>query len=219
VREVGLNRATPAATYEYLKAMVGANQVDAEWHSFSPGFKRRLSERAGRNVDVGDYGHARATIASNATKEIAMLLSSELVSEEKLSDSVAVLTIRSGSRQASPRFVKLTTWELRLKGEGQPVEEFIPRAADVVGISREGSVSLRVTPSTGTAAFLKDIPTDRIEELHVTSEWYLDDFGGVEDAVVGGLGASPARGTPPPPAPTPAPPGTGSPQGDPGSPG
>src|SRR5262245_36419212 len=81
VREIGLDRSTPRKAYEYLKAMVRANQVEAEWRSFSPAFKRRISERAGRTIDIGDYSHARATIASNATKEIGLILDSEIVDE------------------------------------------------------------------------------------------------------------------------------------------
>src|SRR5437667_1009315 len=89
VRHAGLNRDTPRNAYEYMKAMVEATQVAAEWQAFSPGFKRRLSEQVGRTVDVGDYSHARATIASNATKEIKLLLASEFVEEKMLSDDVA----------------------------------------------------------------------------------------------------------------------------------
>ncbi len=233
VRAVGLSRETPRKTYEYMKAMVAAMQVEAEWRTFSPGFKRRLSERVGRNVDVGDYSHARATIAGNDTKEIELLLESEYVSEEFLSEDVAVVTIRSGSRQARPRMVRLTTWELTLRGEGEPVSEFIPRAADVVGINADGSVAVRVTPTEGTASFLKEIPADRIESLVVKPDWYVDDFGGIEESVLGGLkGAGSDRGdaeprpAPPPakgpePAPRPAwpPQPPPSPDGDPGSPG
>ena len=195
VTQVGLSRETPKDAYEYLKAMIGANQVEAEWRSFSPGFKRRLSEQVGRNVDVGDYSQARATIASNSTKQIQMVLESEYVSDRALSENVALVTIRAGKRQATPRFVKMTTWELTLKGEGEPVAEFIPKAADVVSISPTGDVAMRVTPSSGTSAFLKDIPPDKIQRLVIQDEWYLDDFGGVEDAVVGGIrGEGNARG-------------------------
>jgi hypothetical protein len=207
VTQVGLHRQTPTGAFAYLKAMVAANQVEAEWHAFSPGFKRRLAEQAGRHVDLADYSHARATIASNSTAEIGMLLQSEVVSEQRLSDDVAVLTVRSGNRQATPRFVRLTTWALRVKGESDPVAEFVPRAADVVAIEADGSVQLRVTPSGGTSAFLRDIPRDRVEGFEVGSEWYLDDFGGIESAVGTGL----RGGAAPPPAPVPTRGGGGAP--------
>lgn len=230
ITQIGLNRETPKDAYEYLKAMVEASQVEAEWRSFSPGFKRRLSDQVGRNVDIGDYSHARATVASNARKELKLLLESEFVSQQMLSDSVALVTIRAKGRQATPRFVKMTTWELTLKGEGEPVAEFIPRAADVISISPKGDVAMRVTPSNGTASFLKDIPPDKIQRLLIQDEWYLDDFGGVEDAVVGGLRGDGSQGAPKggshgdgtgtgspyrPPVHEPAP---GSPDGGPGSP-
>ena len=63
---------------------------------------------------------------------------------------------------------------------------------------------MRVTPSSGTSAFLKDIPPDKIQRLLIQDEWYLDDFGGVEDAVVGGLrGEDPDRRTQRPQEPRP----------------
>ncbi len=218
VTQVGLSRDTPEKAYEYLKAMVAANQVEAEWQAFSPGFKRRLSSQAGRNVDLGDYSMARATIASNSTKELQLLLSSELAGTQMLSDDVATVTIRAGKKRASPRFVRLTTWELRLTGEGEPVAEFVPSPSDVIGIAPDGSVEMRVTPSSSTASFLKDFKSDRIRGFQILERWYLDDFGGVEDVVVGGL-----RGgkTPPPAGAPPAPeypPLPGSPDGAPGSP-
>ena len=217
VTQIGLSRDTPEKAYEYLKAMVAANQVEAEWQAFSPGFKRRLSSQAGRNVDLGDYSMARGTIASNSTKELQLLLSSELAGTKMLSDDVALVTIRSGKKRASPRFVRLTTWELRLAGEGEPVAEFVPSPSDVIGIAPDGSVEMRVTPSSSTASFLKDFQSDRIRGFQILERWYLDDFGGVEDVVVGGLRG---KGTTPPPPGTPEPPPVpGSPDGaGPGSP-
>ncbi len=222
------DRATASHAFEFLKAAVAAKDTEVEWRTFSPGFKRRLSEQAGRTVDVGDYAQARATFASNATREIGMLLSSEVVSERAIAADLALLTVRSGNQQATPRFVRMKTWEIRLKGEGQPVSEFVAAEENVVRIAPDGSIQMRVVPTSGTAAFLRGIPSDRIEEMHVVSEWYLDDFGGVEEAVVGGLkGASappvsPPRGatTPRPPsrAPSPPPPPKAPPAGGFGSP-
>jgi hypothetical protein len=201
VNEIGLDRSSPAKAYEYLKTMVRANQVEAEWRAFSPGFKRRLSEQAGRTIDIGDYAHARATIASNSTRGIALILESEVVDERRVSDDLVLMTIRSGRSTATPRWIRMKTWELRLKGEADSVSEFVAAEEQVVRIAPDGSVQMRVVPTSGTKSFLRGIPPDRIEEMHVLSEWYLDDFGGVEEAVVGGL-----RGAAPPPAsPGPAP--------------
>lgn len=212
-RPVGaMDRSTATHAYEWLKAAVAAKQVDLEWRALSPGFKRRLSEQAGRTVDIGDYAHARATFASNSTKEIAMLLSSEVVSERSISPDLAILSVQAGNQRATPRFVRMRTWEIRLRGEGQPVSEFVSAEENVVRIAPDGSIQLRVVPTSGTAAFLKGIPSDRIEEMHVLSEWYLDDFGGVESAVAGALKGGPAPQkplAPPPRPPTKAPPATG----------
>jgi hypothetical protein len=234
VTRVGLTRETPSKAYGYLKAMVAAGQVEEEWKCFSPGFKRRLSQQAGRTVDVGDYVQARSTIAGNGTREVRQILESELEGERLLSEDVAVVEIRSGRRAASLRFVRLTTVELTLRGEGQPVAEFIPSAADVVSISPTGDVEMSFSPSDGTASYLRDIPRDRIQRLVIQDEWYLDDFGGVGALVAGGIrGESPRPADLPPPPPEPSgspdavpvpdagsgsPDGVGSPDGAPGSP-
>jgi hypothetical protein len=199
VNEIGLDRSSPRKAYEYLKAMVRANQVEAEWRAFSPGFKRRLSEQAGRTIDIGDYAHARATIASNSTRGISLILDSEVLDERRVSDDLVLMTIRSGRSTATPRWVRMKTWELRLKGEADAVSEFVAAEEQVVRIAPDGSLQVRVVPSSGTQSFLRGIPPDRIEEMHVLSEWYLDDFGGVEEAVVGGLRGGSAPAPPPPP--------------------
>ncbi|MCC7138175.1 MAG: hypothetical protein IT460_07070 [Planctomycetes bacterium] len=187
VDTVGLHRDTPRAAFEYLRAMVAAEQPEAEWRVFSPAFKRRLSEQVGRTVDIGDYVQARSTIATNARKEIQMLLESEVVEEQASSDKVATLRVRSGKAQARARFVRLTTWELKLVGEGEPVAEFIPSASDAIAISPTGNVEMRLVPSESTAAFLRDVPQDRIRGFDIQSYWYLDDFSGIEGAVLSGL--------------------------------
>ena len=230
VRQTGLNRDTPRDTYEYVKAMVEATQVTAEWQAFSPGFKRRLSEQVGRTVDLSDYGRARATIASNATKEMKLVLSSEFVAEKLLSENVATVTIRAGDRQATPRLVKLWTFEVKFKGDPEPVSEFIPGPEGVVNAGGDGSIKVEVVPSDGTRAYLREIRRDQLEYFTIRSQWYLDDFGGVEDAVASGLRGEKGGGTAPqsaprgspsprPVLPQPPPPKPGSPDGDPGSPG
>jgi hypothetical protein len=200
VRTVGLNRETPRAAYEYLKAMVRAEQPEAEWKVFSPAFKRRLSERVGRTIDVGDYVQARSTIATNSRPEIRRLLDSEFVSERVLSEKIAVVQIRGGDQQARPRFVKLTTWELKLRGEGEPVAEFVPNTSDVISISPTGQVEMKLSPSEGTASFLRDVRQDQIRSFSMQEYWYLDDFGGVESVVLGGLRGEQDGTTPPAPA-------------------
>jgi len=225
-----VSRSTPRQAYEYLKTMIRANQTSNEWATFSPGFKRRISEQAGRNIDVGDYSLARSTIASNSNKNIELILESQFVAEKLLSEDVAVVTIQSGKKKANPRFIRMTSWELTIRGEGEPVSEFIPSAADVMGIGEDGSVSMRIPTGSSTGSFLKSIPPEKIKRLVVDEAWYLDDFGGVEDVVLEGLKGKGASAEPPPgngrganrpPASPPAgsPDGYGSPDGPPsGSP-
>lgn len=187
VDTTNLSKGSPRQAYEYLKTMIAANQHALEWASFSPGFKRRISEQAGRNVDVGDYALARSTIAGNSNKNIELILASEYVSDRALSADVAVVTIRSGKKQANPRFIRMTSWELTIRGEGEPVSEFIPSTADVLGIGDDGSVAMRIPTASSTGSFLKSIPPEKIKRLVIDEAWYLDDFGGVENVVLDGL--------------------------------
>ncbi len=224
-----LSKGSPRNAYDYLKTMIAANQHALEWASFSPGFKRRISEQAGRNVDVGDYTLARSTIASNSNKNMKLILESTYVSDKMLSADVAVVTIRSGKKQANPRFIRMTSYELTIRGEGEPVSEFIPSVADVLGVDQDGSVSMRIPTGESTGSFLKSIPPEKIKRFVLDDAWYLDDFGGVEDAMVEGIRgkAEPARPAGPPtfepypnaPPPATSPGGIGSPDAGPvGSP-
>lgn len=211
-----LSKSSPRDAYAYLKAMIDGNQHALEWASFSPGFKRRLSDAAGRNIDVGDYTLARSTIATNSNKNMKLILESEFVKDAALSENVSVVTIRAGKKQANPRFIRMTSWELTIKGEGEPVSEFIPSTADVLGFGEDGSMSMRIPTASSTGAFLKTIPPEKIKKLVIEDLWYLDDFGGVEDVMIDGLkgkGEAPRTRGPsgtaypvatPPPAPPPS---------------
>ena len=81
----------------------------------------------------------------------------------------------------------MTSYALTIRGEGEPVSEFIPSVGDVLGIDQDGSVSMRIPTGESTGSFLKSIPPEKIKRLEIDEAWYLDEFGGVEDAMVDGL--------------------------------
>ena len=215
-RALALNRDTPKATYEYFKTMASNNQWAAEWSVFSPNFKRLLNQSVGRNVDAGDYNLARQTVADNSQADMQLLLGSTFVSTQMVGANAATVTIAAGGRQLSPRLVRLTRWELQVKGDETPYGDFVTSAGEAVRIGQDGSVTVMIRPPQATAGLLRTFRPDQIEAFRVESQWYLDDFGGLDQQIVQQAGEGPAPAQPrpqPTPQPQPAPTGWGSPDG------
>lgn len=209
VKEVGLNRETPEATYDYFKAMARNNQWAGEFSVFSPNFKSMLNQQAGRVVDLGDYSTARQTIASNGTSEMQMLLNSQLMgAPQYLGADRARITVSAGGRTISPMMVRMTKWELKIRGEDSPATGMVTSPGEAVMVGADGSITVRVQSDPGAAAYLRTIPRDRIEGFALKSEWFVDDFGGLEGAMAGAPAPSqpqpgaypPAGGGAPPPS-------------------
>jgi hypothetical protein len=205
VRQANLNRDTPRATYEYFRTMVANNQWAAEWSVFSPHFKRLLNQSVGRNVDVGDYTLARQTVADNSNADMQLLLSSTWVGQQMLSPNAAVVTIESGGRRLSPRLVKLSRWELQVVGDDTPYGDFLTSVGDAVRVGPDGSVTVSIRPPQATASLLRTFRPDQIEAFHVESQWYLDDFGGLDRQIVQQAGSPGQPAAPAAPRATPAP--------------
>jgi hypothetical protein len=111
--------------------------------------------------------------------------------------------------------VRLTSWELRVKGDAQPYSDIL-RNPDVVSSGSDGSLQISIPAAAHMAPLLRSISPANIQSLQVESRWYVDDFGGLDGAMTTGP-AQPAPGMPPPqtqPANPPPPPGGyGSPDG------
>lgn len=197
-----LSRDTPEATYAYFKEMARNNQWAAEWSVFSPNFKRLMNQAVGRNVDAGDYNMARQTVATNAQSDMQLLINSELTNVQRVSDTAAIITITSGGRTLRPRMVKLTRWELKVKGDDTPYGDFVTRPSEAVRISPDGSITAMIRPPQSTASLLRTFTADQIDGFKVEGQWYVDDFGGLDRLVVEGSSQpAPQPGAQPQPAP------------------
>lgn len=220
----GLDRESPEATYEYFKTMARNNQWANEWMVFSPNFKQMINQSAGRNVDLGDYSMARQALpeAKNSSAEMQMLLNSTLEGVQYLGADRARVTIVSGQRRVSPLMVRMTRWELKIRGQDTPASGTVSRPGDAIQVNEDGSITVQVRAEAGVASALRTVPREQIEGFAIKSEWYVDDFGGL----VGNVGPSPAQAQPQaqpgafPPAGAGAPPpaaagnlGSGSPDG------
>jgi len=232
-RQLQLNRDTPEKAYEYFKEMARANQTGAEWDTFSPNFKRMLNQTVGRNVDLGDYNLARGTVATNSQEDMQLLLNSQLIGVQytNADQTEALVSISAGGKTVTPKFVRLTRWEVQLKGEDDPYTDFVSSAGQVTRVGPDGTVTVVIRPPQYTADFMRTIRPEQIDAVRIEAQWYVDDFGGL-DALVGesasGDGAPQPQPQPtrPPnareaipgtgPSPTPLPPaggGFGSPDG------
>ena len=210
-RRLTLNRETPEGTYEYFKEMAARGEFGAEWDTFSPNFKRMLNQAVGRNVDVADYNLARQTIATNSQKDMQLLLASSLSARpDYQNDRVAFLTIQDGAgRTVRPRMIKLTKWELYIRGESDPYSDFIRSAGEAVQIGPDGSITARITPPGYSAGAIRTFTPDQIESFKIESRWYVDDFGGLNQ-LVGESAQGGGQGNQPQPQPQPSAPGGGS---------
>jgi hypothetical protein len=216
VTQVGLNRDTPEATYEYFKAVARSNQWAAEWSVFSPNFKRKLNQEVGRVVDLSDYVTARQTIATNSQADKQLLLASTLGGVRMVGPDEAVVTVSAGGQAISPRLRRLTRWELKIRGVDEPAGEFISSPGDAVTVNTDGSVTVSVRTDPSAASYLRTIPRNQIESFAIKAQWYVDDFGGLDAAVGTGV-EQPRRPGAPQPSAAPAAPsgvmGSGSPDG------
>lgn len=206
-RALALNRDTPKATYEYFKTMSANNQWAAEWSVFSPNFKRLLNESVGRNVDAGDYNLARQTVADNSQADMQLLLGSTYVSEQLIGRNAATVTIEAGGRRLSPRLVKLTRWELQVVGDETPYGDFVTSAGEAVRLGQDGSITVTIRPPQATAGLIRTFRPEQIEAFRVESQWYLDDFGGLDQQIVQTAGEESRPQAQPRPQPGPQQPG------------
>ncbi len=213
-RQLQLNRDTPEKAYEYFKEMARSNQTGAEWDTFSPNFKRMLNQSVGRNVDLGDYNLARGTVATNSQADMQLLLNSTLVGVQytNADQTEALVSISAGGKTITPKFVRLTRWEVQLKGEDDPYTDFVASAGQVTRIGPDGTVSVVIRPPQYTADFIRSIRPEQIDAVRLEAQWYVDDFGGL-DALVGesaaGDGGEQPQAQPQPTRPGQAIPGTG----------
>ncbi len=190
----GLSRETPEATYEYFKTMARNNQWANEWLVFSPNFKQMINQAAGRNVDVGDYSMARQALpdAKNSSSQMQMLLNSKLDGVQYLGPDRARITISAGGRQVSPLMVRMTRWELKIRGQETPASGTVQHPGDAIQINADGSITVHVVAEPGVAGAIRTVARDQIEGFAVKSQWFVDDFGGL----VGNVGPAQAQPQP-----------------------
>lgn len=178
-------RATPSGTVEMFKLHARYGNRAGEWDILSPAFKRRLSEQAGRTVDVADYVQARDMYRSDPRVQAAeqMLQTAIVTRTQSLGpDRVRATIVTSGgpfSQSGAITMVRLQTWEVFVAGAPQPYSGFVGDPAFQAAKQSDGSFVI-----SAEGRVVQSIPADRVREYRVGSSWYVDDLGDLEKQFV-----------------------------------
>ena len=181
------SRATPAGTVEMFKAYARQRNREGEWDILSPAFKERLSQRAGRNVDLADWVQARDMYSTDPRVAQA---------ERFLQNAVVVNTVPDGpnavkatiqvsggpfiSKSGIIRMVKLDRWELYVRGQTEPYTGTNNDPLFGVEPQADGSYVIWYRDTPGGARSEEVIPAADVANFVRDGRWYVDHLGDLE---------------------------------------
>lgn len=185
---------TPQDTLQALKIAVSRADRAAEWGTLSPGLKMRISQRAGRNVDVGDY-----TTYRNANRGDAQIREAEkylrgarVKGLRYYGNGHAWVGIRFGGfligKTVGVRMINHAFWQLRVKGESQPYWGFVGDKSIEAVPAEDGSFTLITRDKAGKITWQQVIPASDVILYGTGTRWYFDDFGQFEQQFFGNVG-------------------------------
>jgi len=171
-----------------LKRAFARKDRGAEWATLSPGFKLRLSRKAGRNVDVGDYIAARN--AHRNDPRIQEL--EEWIHTARATDihydghGKARVSIWFGAPLLLGKSVTVTMihhklWRLWIKGEAQPYWGF--DASKKIRVFRNVKTNVHTVQTLdarGKVTWTKSWPASKVLKYETLTRWYFHDFGNFE---------------------------------------
>lgn len=185
------SRDTPAGTVEMFKKYAREGNYAGEWDILSPGLKQRINQMAGRNVDVGDYMQARRQARTDPQMAQAeQALQTAFVSGQRQTGPntmTVIVTATRGpfSKSAPVRMIKQDRWELSVVGSDEPYWGFVDDPTFGVEKQPDGSFIVWSRASAGAQRTEQRIPASDVRAYGVTSRWYLDDLGGLEQQFLG----------------------------------
>lgn len=174
-------RATPSGTVEMFKLKARYGDRSGEWDILSPDFKRRLSERAGRTVDVADYTQAREMYRGDPQVQLAEKMLQTAIAKNVRQvgpDRVRVVIQTSGgpfAKSGEIGMVRLQSWTLQPVGSPQAYQGFV--GDPTLAATKQADGSYVITANGNTLA---TIPANQVAGYEVESHWYVDDLGGME---------------------------------------
>lgn len=174
-------RATPSGTVEMFKMYARYGNRSGEWDILSPGFKERLSQQAGRQIDRADYMQARDMYRGDPRVQAAekMLQTAIVVREEPLGPGRVRATIRTAggpfAQSGQVTMVQLQSWKLKRAGQDEPWSGYVGDPLLAAAKQADGSYVI-----TSNGKVLATVPADQVESYTTESSWYVDDLGGME---------------------------------------
>lgn len=186
---VPATRETPEGTVEMFKAFNKRGDRAGEWDILSPGLKRRLSQRAGRNVDLADYETIIETYRKDTRVRLAetLLQTATVTDKQMVSEDTARVTIQAGGplgKSATVTMRRLMKWELQTVSDPEPYWGIVGDAAIQITRGADGSYTLS-TPDGWTETFA----ASEVEAYNVSNQWYVDSLGELEGDFMSGAGA------------------------------
>jgi len=183
-------RETAAGTVEMFKLHARQGDRAGEWDILSPGLKQRFSQRAGRQLDAADYVQARNAYRNDPQAKLAeQMLQTAIVRREEPAGPNAVWAtiVTSGGpfgRSARIKMVKLDIWELRVAGEPEPYTGQVGDPTFGVEKRPDGSYDVIYRAGPGAEEQRTNVPASQVLGYRVTSKWYVDDLGELENQFV-----------------------------------
>ena len=189
------NRETPMLTLERFKRAFASNDSAGEWDTISPGFKRRMSQRMGRNLDVGDYRAVREKhYRDPRIAELRQWLPSAHMTDIKYDGrGFADVIIRFGAplilgENFQVKMVNHGLWELKIRGEAQPYWGFNDDKSIQAFFDRQTEEWLVVTRDrAGKVVWQKRWPK-AAGSYRTLTRWYFESFGAMEETFLRNFG-------------------------------
>ncbi len=175
------SRATPSGTVEMFKLKARYGDRSGEWDILSPGFKERLSQQAGRTVDVADYTQARNMYRGDTKVQLAekMLQTAIATSVRQVGPDRARVAIQTSggpfAKSGEIGMVRLQTWKLQPAGGTQTYSGFV--GDPMLAATKQADGSFIVTSGGRVVA---TIPANQVASYRTEAYWYVDDLGGME---------------------------------------
>lgn len=187
----------PQNTLQQLKTAFARGDKGGEWRTLSPGFKARLSQKAGRNVDVGDYISARNAYRNDARiKELEQWIhTASMTRFHQFGGGKAKATLRFGAPLLVGKEIEVTMinhgmWRLVIRGEAEPYWGFDGDRRVQAVQQQDGSITVITRDTRGRVAFQNNYKRAQIQAYTKFNKWFFDGFGAMEQEFMRGVGAT-----------------------------
>ena len=184
------SRDTPEGTVEMFKVYARRGDPAGEWDILSPGLKQRLSQQAGRTIDLADYSQARQMYRGDPRVRAAEnMLQTAIVRKTTPIDAntVSVFVQTSGgplAKSANLKMVKLSRWQLFVRGQDEPYWGFTNDRNFGAERRPDGSFVIWSRGQPGGPRTENVIPASDVANYTTDAQWYVDDLGGLESQFI-----------------------------------